>query len=435
MTIRSRLANWLEPKQERAGPRPAFSFSNSGGSIRLLSGDVAIYGGGLTETEVEQSLAVSAFHACVRVVAESVASLPMRLMKKEERGSIRDENNPLYNVLYNRFNEYQSSWDARCQMAMHTCLYGNSYAVKEYDGSGNVKAIWPLHPALVHVELLKNNRLAYDYMTQPGQDGIRYSQDDIIHVRYLSDNGYTGVVPVHLMQTCISAARQVDLYVNNFFANEAKPAVVLTTSQPIPQEAADKMRKQWETMHRGAANAGRTAVLPNGVAVAPIAAQTNESSQLVELRTLMTQQIARAMRVPNSLIGEDSRSTYSNSEQAQLNWLSGGLSAWVERFESAFNMGLLRGKPRKFVQLDVRGVMRGDSQARASFYSSLFSVGALSPADIRNLEDLPPVDQEGMDKYYLPTNNVGEVGAEPAAPPAEPQANPFEDEEQDDEES
>jgi HK97 family phage portal protein len=435
MTIRSRLANWLEPKQERAGPRPAFSFSNSGGSIRLLSGDVAIYGGGLTETEVEQSLAVSAFHACVRVVAESVASLPMRLMKKEERGSIRDENNPLYNVLYNRFNEYQSSWDARCQMAMHTCLYGNSYAVKEYDGSGNVKAIWPLHPALVHVELLKNNRLAYDYMTQPGQDGIRYSQDDIIHVRYLSDNGYTGVVPVHLMQTCLSAARQVDLYVNNFFANEAKPAVVLTTSQPIPQEAADKMRKQWETMHRGAANAGRTAVLPNGVAVAPIAAQTNESSQLVELRTLMTQQIARAMRVPNSLIGEDSRSTYSNSEQAQLNWLSGGLSAWVERFESAFNMGLLRGKPRKFVQLDVRGVMRGDSQARASFYSSLFSVGALSPADIRNLEDLPPVDQEGMDKYYLPTNNVGEVGAEPAAPPAEPQANPFEDEEQDDEES
>ena len=82
MTIRSRLANWLDPKEERAAPRPAFSFSNSGGSIRLLSGDVAIYGGGLTETEVEQSLAVSAFHACVRVVAESIASLPMRLMKK-----------------------------------------------------------------------------------------------------------------------------------------------------------------------------------------------------------------------------------------------------------------------------------------------------------------------------------------------------------------
>ena len=91
---------------------------------------------------------------------------------------------------------------------------------------------------------------------------------------------------------------------------------MLTTSQPIPQEAADKMRRQWETMHKGAANAGRTAVLPNGVAVAPIAAQTNESSQLVELRTLLTQQIARAMRGPNSLIGEDSRSTYSNAKQA-----------------------------------------------------------------------------------------------------------------------
>jgi len=437
MSLRTRLASFIDPspRDERAAPRPAFSFSNSGGGVRLLSGDVAIYGGGLSETEVEQSLAVSAFHACVRVIAEGVAGLPMKLMKKNDDGSVPDENNPLYNVLANRFNEYQSSWDARCQMAMHCCTYGNSYAVKEYDGSGNVKAIWPLHPALVSVQMLKNNRLAYDYMTHPGQEGVRYSQDDIIHVRYLSDNGYTGVVPAHLMQTCIAAARQIDLYVNNFFANEAKPAVVLTTSQPIPQEAADKMRRQWESMHKGASNAGRTAVLPNGVAVAPIAAQTNESSQLVELRTLLTQQIARAMRVPNSLIGEDSRSTYSNAEQAQLNWLSGGLSAWVERFESAFNMGLLRGKPKKFIQLDVRGVMRGDSQARASFYSSLFSVGALSPADIRKLEDLPPVDQEGMDKYYLPTNNVGEVGEEAPEPQTEPQANPFEDEETDDEES
>ena len=194
-------------------------------------------------------------------------------MKKEGDGSVRDENNPLYNVLYSRFNEYQSSWDARCQMAMHCCLYGNSYAVKEYDGSGNVKAIWPLHPALVNVELLKNNRLAYDYMTQPGQNGVRYSQDDIMtSVKYLSDNGYTGVVPVHLgadLHHCSTPSRP---HVNNF-ANEAKPAVVLTTSQPIPQEAADKMRRQWETMHKGAAIPGRNAVLPNGVTVAPIAAQ------------------------------------------------------------------------------------------------------------------------------------------------------------------
>ena len=276
MTIRSRLANWLDPKEERAAPRPAFSFSNSGGSIRLLSGDVAIYGGGLTETEVEQSLAVSAFHACVRVVAESIASLPMRLMKKEGAGSVRDENNPLYNVLYNRFNEYQSSWDARARWQC-TVVPRQQLRSQRVRRQRKRQGDMALHPALVNVELLKNNRLAYDYMTQPGQDGVRYSQDDIIHVKYLSDNGYTGVVPVHLMQTCITAARQVDLYVNNFFANEAKPAVVLTTSQPIPQEAADKMRRQWETMHKGAANAGRTAVLPNGVAVAPIAAQTTKA--------------------------------------------------------------------------------------------------------------------------------------------------------------
>ena len=100
MSIRSRIASFIDPspQDERAAPRPAFSFSNAGGGIRLLSGDVAIYGGGLSETEVEQSLAVSAFHACVRVIAEGVAGLPMKLMKKEKDGSVADENNPLYNL-------------------------------------------------------------------------------------------------------------------------------------------------------------------------------------------------------------------------------------------------------------------------------------------------------------------------------------------------
>ena len=126
---------------------------------------------------------------------------------------------------------------------------------------------------------------------------------------------------------------------------------------------------------------------------------------MVQYRNLLTQQIARAMRVPNHLIGEDSRSTFSNAEQASLNWLSGGLSAWISRFESALNQSLLRGEDDLFVQIDVRGMLRGDAQSRASYYQQLFQVGVLSPAEVMSLEDMPPVDQPGMDVHYVPVNN------------------------------
>jgi len=407
MNWRTRLASVIAPEltEERKAPPP--SWSMSGATITMEQGLAAIslYGTGPSDRDIEHAFSVSAFHACCRVIAESVAQLPMRLMKSTAGASVKAETEPLYNVLYSQTNGYQSSWDWRCQMATNCCVWGNAYSVKEYDGSGNVIALWPLHPACVSVELLKNNTLVYDFMPGPGSQPVRYRQDDIVHIRYLTDNGYMGMVPVTLMGNVIQAARHMDLYSANFWKNDCKPSVVLTCANPVPQEAADKMRRAWESMFKGVHNAGKTAVLPHGVAVAPVNGASNEASQLVQLRTLLTQQIARAMRVPNHLIGEDSGSSYSNSEQASLNWLSGGLSAWIKRFESALNQSLLQGRPDHSVQIDVRGMMRGDAQTRASYYQQLFQVGVLSPAEIRAFEDLPPVNEDGMNDHYVPINN------------------------------
>lgn len=406
MSWRNRIANMLATEPlERKAPSPSFSMSGGGIMYETGIGSVTLHGAGPSDEQIEQAFSVAAFHACTRVIAESVAQLPMRLMRTVDGSAIKADADPLYDVLARQTNGYQSSWDWRCQMATNCCVWGNAYSVKEYDETGNVVALWPLHPACVSVELLTNNTLAYDYMPGLSMEPVRYRQDDIVHIRYLSDNGYMGMVPVAIIGNVIQAARQIDLYNTNYWRNDCKPSVVLTCANPVPQEAADKMRRAWESMFRGAHNAGKTAVLPHGVAVSPIAASTNESSQLVELRTLLTQQIARAMRVPNHLIGEDSRSTFSNSEQASLNWLSGGLSAWIARFESALNQSLLAGRSDHFVQIDVRGMLRGDAQTRASYYQQLFQVGALSPAEIRALEDMPPTGEPGMTDHYVPVNN------------------------------
>mgnify|MGYP003328399453 FL=1 len=406
MSLRARIAAALAPELlERKAPTPSFSISGPTIAMDSGLGTVQLYGMTPSERQIEQAFSVSAFHACVRVIAESVAQLPMRLMMDRDGTAVKAENDPLYSVLHRQVNGYQSSWDWRCQMATNCCVWGNAYSVKEYNNRGEVIALWPIHPACVSVELLKNNTLVYDYMAGPGAEPVRFRQDDIVHIRYLSDNGYLGMVPVTLMNGVIQAARNIDLYTNNFYQNDCRPSCVITTANPVPQEAADRMRRSWEAMFRGPANSGKTAVLPHGVAVAPVESATNESAQMVQYRNLLTQQIARAMRVPNHLIGEDSRSTFSNAEQASLNWLSGGLSAWISRFESALNQSLLQGREDHFVQIDVRGMLRGDAQTRAGYYQQLFQIGVLSPAEIRSLEDMPPVEQPGMEDHYVPVNN------------------------------
>lgn len=406
MSLRTRIAAALAPElMERKAPTPSFSISGPTIAMDSGLGTVQLYGLTPSERQIEQAFSVSAFHACVRVIAESVAQLPMRLMMYQDGTAVKAESDPLYSVLHRQVNGYQSSWDWRCQMATNCCVWGNAYSVKEYNDRGEVIALWPIHPACVSVELLKNNTLVYDYMAGPGAEPVRFRQDDIVHIRYLSDNGYLGMVPVTLMNGVIQAARNIDLYSNNFYQNDCRPSCVITTANPVPQEAADRMRRSWEAMFRGPANSGKTAVLPHGVAVAPVESATNESAQMVQYRNLLTQQIARAMRVPNHLIGEDSRSTFSNAEQASLNWLSGGLSAWISRFESALNQSLLQGREDYFVQIDVRGMLRGDAQTRASYYQQLFQIGVLSPSEIRSLEDMPPVEQPGMEDHYVPVNN------------------------------
>jgi hypothetical protein len=116
------------------------------------------------------------------------------------------------------------------------------------------------------------------------------------------------------------------------------------------------------------------------------------------------------MRVPCSLIGENSRSTFSNSEQEALNWAQ-CLVPWCKRVESAFQRALLADMPNHTFQLDMRGMLRGDSAARGAYYNQLHALSVLSPNDIRRLEDMPPIANPAADEYYTPINNIGTLTA------------------------
>jgi len=351
------------------------------------------------------ALQVAAFLACVRVIAESVAQLPCHLYRNNADGTkVKAVDHPLYAILHDRPNPWQSSYEFRETIVAHTATWGNAFARKVYQG-GRLVELWPMHPAHVSVSRLANNAILYQF-TEPGVAPKPMLDDEVCHFRWLSDNGYLGMVPLSLSSGVVGLARSMDRYAQKFWANDARPGIVMESNQPIPKEAAEKLRQDWERMHRGAENAGRTAILPNGITLKELAGASNESAQLIEWRVFLVQEIARAMRVPCSMIGENSRSTFSNAEQEQLSFLQNTLVSWCRRIESALERSLLGDMPGYSIGLDVRGMMRGDSAARSAYYSSLAGLGVLSPNDIRRLEDMPPIPSPGAESYYLPANNL-----------------------------
>ena len=376
--------------------------------------------GGSTCSPYATPFAVPAFLACVRVISEGVASLPKRIIRRLPDGSREpDTGHWLYTLLHDAPNPWQSSFEYFEGLAADVAAWGNHYSVKQYGDGGQVVALLPLEPWRVTVSQLENQMLVYDYVAPNGDSG-RFRDDQVLHVRGMSRDGISGECPVDLLTGPLGLAAVMERYSSRFWSNNAKPGLVLETAQPIPREALVEVLRQFEAAHRGAENAGKTAALPVGVSVRAIDGATAQAEQMIEMRTFIIQEIARAMRVPPSLIGENSRSTFSNAEQEQLSWVTNSLAMWCRRIEGAFNRALVRETDTALeMHIDVRGLLRGDSAARATYYQTMFQLAAMSPAEIRALEDMPPVNKPGMDDYYVPVNNYAPIGqAPPEAPPA-----------------
>lgn len=410
----ARFFSTQEPKKENrfwGSGAPVF-FDNGLGPIKWMEGD---------EGEVRHTaFQLAAFHACVRIIAESVASLPFHLIRHDGDNRERAVAHYLYELVHDRPNPMQSAYEMVEQHVQHVAVHGNAYLLKRYNAAGEVIELWPLHPSLVVPQQLINNAVVYDVLAGDGSDARRFTASQIIHTRYLSDNGYMGIVPVQLAAGVIDQARAMDLYAQRFWQNDARPGVILETSQPVPPEALQKLRQQYEQLHRGVFNAGRTAVLPNGVSVKQLPGVTNEASQWNEVRTFCVEEVARQMRVPGSLVGL--RTTYANAEQEALNWLQ-CIVPWCRRLESSFTRGLLDGIEGYSFQLDTRGMLRGDSTTRSAFYQSGLQNGWLTINEVRRLEDMPAIDDPQADEPFVAANNMqplSSIGKEPEPPPEPP---------------
>ena len=362
----------------------------------------------------ETALRSTVVLACVRVLSSSVAGLPLHLYRRlPDGGKELARENPLYRVLHDTPNSWQTSYEWREQMMLHLLTHGQAFV--EIGGAGPQTQLIVLHPSRMKVERIESGRLRYTYREASGSSTV-YAQDAIMHLRWLSDDGVNGMVPVELAKDAIGLARALEIHGASFFGNGARPGVVLSTDQMLSPEAAENTRNQWERAHRGPDRAHRTAVLQGGLKVNELGGN-NQEAQYLEARRFAVEECCRIYGVPPHLVGDLSRSSYSNIEQQSLDYLQNGLMPWLRRIESAISRDLITDGDL-FAEFDTRGALRADVAARAGYYNTLWNLGVASVNEIRAWENMNPV--EGGDTRFVQLNmtTLDKAAAQPEPVPA-----------------
>jgi HK97 family phage portal protein len=366
------------------------------------------------KVDAETALRSTVVLACIRVLSTSVAGLPFHLYRRLAGGGKEiAREHPLYRLLHTQPNSWQTSFEWREQMMLHLLSHGFALDEKVYTG-GAISEIVPLHPSRVKTEQLENNRLRYTYREASGSSTV-YTQDAVMSVRGMSDDGVNGMSTIELARDAIGLARACEIHGATFFGNGARPGVILSTDQMLSPEAAENTRNQWERAHRGADRSNRTAVLQGGLKVSELGGN-NQESQFLEARRFQVEEVCRLFGVPPHLVGDLTRSSFSNIEQQSLDFLTNGLMPYLRRIESSIARDLLEGDDEYFAEFDTRGVLRADAAGRGSYYNTLWNLGVLSVNEIRSLENLNPVESGDVRFVQLNMTTLDKAAAEPEVP-------------------
>ena len=348
------------------------------------------------------ALQTTAVYACVRILAETIALLPLHTYRTSPNGKEKAATHPLYYLLHSEPNPEMTSFVFRETLMGHLLLWGNAYAQIIRNGRGTVMALYPLLPNKMLVNRTDQGILYYQYE----KDGQTYflSSQDVLHIPGLGFDGLIGYSPIGMAKNAIGMAIATEEYGAKFFANGANPGGVLEHPGVVKDPA--RVRDSWNAVYQGSGNAHRVAVLEEGMKFQSIGIPP-EQAQFLETRKFQLNEIARIFRIPPHMIGDLEKSSFSNIEQQSLEFVMYTLDPWVVRWEQAMQRALLsEGEKRQyFVKFNVDGLLRGDYQSRMNGYAVGRQNGWLSSNDIRELENLNRIStEEGGDLYLINGN-------------------------------
>ena len=388
--------------------------ATSGSSYRFFLGG-STSGKAVTERSAMQMTAV---YSCVRILAEAIAGLPLHLYTyKEDGGKEKAIGHPLYLLLHDEPNPEMSSFVFRETLMTHLLLWGNAYAQIIRNGKGEVVALYPLMPNRMTVDRDSSGQLFYSYQMNNSDaptmkaGTVILKPSDVLHIPGLGFDGLVGYSPIAMAKNAIGLAIATEEYGAKFFANGATPGGLL--EYPGTVKDPDRVRESWNKGFSGSQNAGKVAILEEGMKYTPISIAP-EQAQFLETRKFQINEIARIFRVPPHMVGDLEKSSFSNIEQQSLEFVKYTLDPWVVRWEQSLSRALFTPEEKKkyFVKFNVEGLLRGDYQSRMNGYATARQNGWMSANDIRELENLDRIPaEEGGDLYLINGNMLPLVHA------------------------
>lgn len=391
----------LEKKSNLANPSP---------ELLALFGAAPTASGAVVTPET--AMRCTTVFGCVKVIAESVAQLPLHLYRRTaDGGKERATDHPLYALLHDQANEWTSAFEFRLFMQAELCLYGNAFAFINRAG-GQIFELLPLKSSSVEVQV-DPLTLEPRYKVTGDDGGQRlYSRTEILHLKTLGLSPHLGLSPVAQMREAIGLALAMEEHGARIFSNGARPAGVFKYSKTLGPEVLQRLRDSFNAAHTGGANSGRTLVLEDGMEFSPLQFSSVDM-QFMELRRQQIAEIARGFRVPLHLLQELERTTHANAESNGQQFLTLTLLPWLKLWEGAIQRALLTPEERAthYAEFMTDDLARADLSARFAAYATAVTNGLLSPNEVRAAENRSPYP--GGDQFRLPMNT--EDASKPSA--------------------
>jgi HK97 family phage portal protein len=359
-------------------------------------------------------------YACVRLISQTLARMPWQVLRNGADGASNDVTHPVYQLLNGEANEDMTSFVFREAQISDCLLYGNSFAFINRNPAGTPIGMERLRPDLMYMMRDQANQPYYQYWTGKADDKAseeikqrKFRPYDILHVVGPSADGMLGEAAIHRMRDLIGMELELQEFTSRFFANNCRPAGVLSMPGRLSAEGANRLREAFARVHSGAQGAGKVAILEEGLKYDAISTNAKDSD-LDSMKKFCRQQIAAAFNVPSHRVGDNDGVSYSSSEQANAVFVQSTLAGWAARLEQEVNRKLLKRGDDVVTRISFDDMTRGQMGERFAAYAVAVTNGILSPNEIRRREGLPAV--AGGESIRLPLNTSTPTAVAPVSP-------------------
>ncbi len=373
-----------------------------------------LFGGTRSDSGVvvtkETALGLDTLWAGVRMVATDIGRMPLKVYKRKGSTKEAAAKHPAYHVLHDEPNPESVPLTFWQTVMGHAMLNGNAYIWIDRNGYGDPASLWILIPEETY-PVRVDSKLYYETLGEQGRR-IVLDGDDVLHIKNMSPDGLIGYNVIDLLKNAIGGSLATRKYANVYFENNGRPSVVIQFPEGRglkDKEAIDRFRNSWASLHGGAANSHRPAILEDGANLADVKI-TAKDAQLIEKANLDIKTIANVLNIPAHKIGgEGGRTSYSSLESENLDYLS-RLDGWLVMIEQECSKKLTRTKERKtrthFVEFERGAFLRADKKTETEVLVMELNNGLRTRNEIRDIKNLPHFEQDEADIPLMPVNHA-----------------------------